>query len=599
MRLQNIIFPSPETCTVEDMYMRRTGGVDFSWAEAVVHMKKNSAIYLDTYFNSFSIGKWKKYTNIDKVHVSLKFVGKMRITLIRKERIGKEVLNHYIKEAIIESEGEEVSLCFDDPYASGIYSVDLFAINNSTFYGGYYWSQVAEEKIHKVKIALDICTFKREHFVKKNMELIQNKVFKQECYARFKDFMEIYIIDNAKTLDLDEIQIGCVHVFQNKNVGGAGGFTRGLIEIKKEATQTGVTHALLMDDDIVVEPESIFRTWNVLSLLKEEYRDAFVGGAMLRLDHQNIQVECGAVWNQGELIGRKCGLNMCAIEPCLYNEVEETIDYSAWWYTALPISVVKDDNLPIPIFIRGDDVEYGMRNARRIITMNGICVWHAPFENKYSSTMFYYILRNRLIDNAIHGSVIEKDKFIDILHHQVLEELYLYRYKNAYLLMEGVMDYLKGIDWFKQQDGEEIHQKVMENSYKMRYMEDIGAIFDYGAYERAFNEPEILSLKHRIIKKLTINGILLKPQRWNVVVPLIGSREINVYRSENVVNYDALTQKGFITRREPEEAKNCLQKLKEVKKLIKDKYDVINTEYQSRGRELMDIVFWKEYLDCK
>ena len=46
MRLQNIIFPSPETCTVEDMYIRRNGRVNFSWAESIVELKKNSSIYL-------------------------------------------------------------------------------------------------------------------------------------------------------------------------------------------------------------------------------------------------------------------------------------------------------------------------------------------------------------------------------------------------------------------------------------------------------------------------------------------------------------------------------------------------------------------------
>lgn len=597
MKLQNIILPSPETCTVEDLYMRRSGRAEFTWADALVHLHVGSSIYFDTYFNSFSIGKWKKYTRIGKVYIALKFSGKLRVTLVRKERVGHEVLNHYIKEEIVESNGEEKSLCFDDPYSAGIYSMDLFAISETTFYGGYYWTDLPEKEADHVKIALDICTFKREHFVRKNLGLIQNRIFESGKYNEFKDALEIFIVDNAKTLEEKDGQMKCVHIFPNRNVGGSGGFTRGLIEIKKASEKLGITHALLMDDDIVIEPESLYRTWTLLSLLKEEYKDAFVGGAMLRLDHQNIQVECGAVWNGGELIGRKCGLDLRGVEPCLYNEVEETVDYSAWWYTALPLTVVQEDNLPVPIFIRGDDVEYGMRNARRIITMNGICVWHEPFENKYSSTMFYYILRNRLIDNALHDQIIDKERFIDILYHQVMEQLYLYRYKNARLLMMGVDDYLKGIEWFKEQDGEALHKKVMENGYKMQYMEDIGATFDYGAYENAFREPEILSFKHRLIKKLTINGILMKPKRWNVVIPLIGSREINVYRAENVVNYDALTQKGFVTKRDPEEAKACLQFFKKIKKEVNEKYEKINEEYKSRGKELMTSQFWKKYLE--
>lgn len=596
VKLQNIIFPSPDTCTIENLYFRRNGQTEYSWASNVILLKKNSALYFDTYFNGLSIGKWQKYTKIDDIYITLKFEGTLRITLLRKERIGNNVLTHYIKEEIVESQGEEITLKFEDAYRNGMYTIDLFSVSKTMFYGGYYWTEVKED-IPRIKLALDICTFKREHFVKSNMRAIQNKIFDSDIYVEFKECLEVYVIDNAQTLRKDDFQYNFVHIYPNKNVGGAGGFTRGLIEIKKASEEKGFTHALLMDDDIVLEPESIFRTWVLLSLLKDEYKDAFVGGAMLRLDHQNIQVESGSVWNQGELISRKCGLNLSDIEPCLYNEVEETVDYSAWWYTVLPLSVVRKDNLPLPIFIRGDDVEYGLRNARRIIFMNGICVWHEPFENKYSSTMYYYILRNRLIDNAIHGMAIPEKKFVRILRQWVMGEIYLYRYKNARLLLKGVSDYLKGIDWIKTQNGEEINREVLNQGYKLQYMEDVGALFDYGAYNASFMVPEKLSLTHRVIKNLTINGILLKPEKFNVVIPLIGAREICVYRAENVVHYDALTQKGFVTKRDQEEAKACVKQYKEVVGLLKQKYDQVNEEYKNRSKELMNLDFWNGYLE--
>ena len=82
-------------------------------------------------------------------------------------------------------------------------------------------------------------------------------------------------------------------------MGGAGGFTRDLIEILEHNDIFQITHILLMDDDIVIEPESLVRTFMLLCLLREEYLDAFIGGAMLRLDRQYIQVEAGAVWDAG------------------------------------------------------------------------------------------------------------------------------------------------------------------------------------------------------------------------------------------------------------------------------------------------------------
>ena len=591
LKLQNILFPSAEICMLDELYFRSESD-SYVWANEELQIKKGREVSFDTYFNSFSIGKWTKYTNIKRVKLTLFFTGRLRITLMRKERIGKLVRDHYIKEKIVETRREEVVLEFEDSYTNGVYTFTLEALEDTDFYGGYYWADLEEDKIQDIRIALNICTYRREEFVRKNMKLFQKRVFSSYEDEEFRKNLGIYIIDNAKTLG-NEFDSDNIHVIPNKNAGGAGGFTRGLIEIKNFGK---FTHALLMGDDIVVDPESVYRTWALLSIVKEEYRNVFIAGAMLRLDQQHLQVESGALWNSGALFSRKCGLNLREIEACLYNEIEETVDYSAWWYTCLPLSVVNDENLPLPIFIRGDDVEYGLRNARKILTMNGICVWHEPFENKYSSSMFYYILRNRLIDNAIHKREIPKKQFHRLLRQQVMGEVYLYRYKNAQLLLSGVRDYLAGIDWLKEQDGECLNRSVMERGYKMQYAEEAGAYFDYGEYERGLQEEHRISFLHKVIKRLTMNGILLTPQREQVILPVIGTRERSLYRVRRVVNYDVLTQKCFITCRDKTEARECRKLLGEVQRLVEERYETVNKEYQSRGRELMNKQFWDQYL---
>ena len=152
----------------------------------------------------------------------------------------------------------------------------------------------------------------------------------------------------------------------------------------------------------MLDTDVLLRTYTLLSLRKPEYADVFVGGAMLRLDRPNIQVENGAAWNQGQLISHKANFDLTKVDLCVANELEERHEYNAWWYCCIPIAVVRPDNLPMPIFIRGDDIEYGLRNCKRLVTLNGICVWHEPFESKYSSSMYYYILRNQCIDNSMH-----------------------------------------------------------------------------------------------------------------------------------------------------------------------------------------------------
>ena len=73
------------------------------------------------------------------------------------------------------------------------------------------------------------------------------------------------------------------------NVGGAGGFTRGMIEALELPKKP--THVLLMDDDVMVMPESLFRTYYLLRLLKDEYKKCFLSGAMFDYDIRQKQYE--------------------------------------------------------------------------------------------------------------------------------------------------------------------------------------------------------------------------------------------------------------------------------------------------------------------
>lgn len=584
------------------MYFRRNDGkVSYTKGEPGILLEEDAAVYLDTYFNGFSIGKWRKYTRIEQVNLTLRFRGKARVTLLWNERSRGQVIKHYLEEKVLESDGGEVSLPFWESGCMGIYSADILALEDTVLYGGYYWTGLGEEQTDSVRLALDICTFRREEFVKRNMALLGKTIFEKEMYRELRGGVRIYVVDNAGTLEKNELTADStlenhICLIKNRNVGGSGGFTRGLLEIRRDMEKYGHTHALLMDDDIVIEPEAVFRTWRLLSLLKEEYKGAFVGGAMLRLDFPYLQTESGAVWNSGELISRKQGVDLRSIEACLFNEIEESVDFAAWWFCAVPLSVVRDDNLPIPVFIRGDDVEYGLRNAKNIIALNGICVWHEPFENKYSSAMYYYILRNRLIDNALHSRELEPHSFIRVMRNWVKSEVYLYRYKNARLLLQGVADYYKGIDWLKEQDGETLHGRVMGGGYRLQPVQELDAVFDFGMLDRARKDSDSYRLSRRVLRRTTLNGTFLKPRRRQGVVPTVDTRYCSVYRTEKILNYDEASRRGFVTVRDKKEARACMRQLRRLIRKTKRVYVDVNREYRERGREMMRRDFWERYL---
>jgi len=131
-----------------------------------------------------------------------------------------------------------------------------------------------------------------------------------------------------------------------------------------------------MDDDVIILPESIKRTYALLRFIKNEYKDYFIAGAMLRMDEMNVQHEDGGFMTKYVNLchSQKPVRNMNLWDNVLKNEQDYTQDnaYAAWWYCCTPIKLIRRDNLSLPLFFRTDDIEFGLRNKAKLITMNGI-----------------------------------------------------------------------------------------------------------------------------------------------------------------------------------------------------------------------------------
>ena len=590
IKLQNIILPDTETCTEESMFFRRRGNVFYSLADDAVCMGNDGIIELDTYFNGLSVNKWMKYTQVQNISVSLKLKGKFRISLLYKERKPGKLLSRIISEEYIDTLDQVKDMTFDynTELCSGMYSVMILSMNEHTeFYGGYYYTNDEIEE-RRTKIAVNICTFKREKFVYKNLNKLNKTIFAEdsECKSNFL----VYVSDNAHTLD-DSYSSKYIKISKNKNVGGAGGFTRGMIEVIND--DKDVTHVLMMDDDVVLQPESLYRTYRILSLLKEQYLEAFIGGAMLRTDDQWFQTEAGGTWNSGRLISHKQGLDLRSVDACLYNEVEEGCEFNAWWYCVVPIKFIRKDNLPLPIFIRGDDVEFGMRNMKYLILMNGICVWHEPFEYKYSSSMYYYILRNRLIDNSVDNRPYSFKEFKKNFKEEFFRELFTLRYKNAQLLIDGVRDYLKGIEFLKESDGEALNKDVMSRGYKLQFVDELPVYFDYPTYENTLRLVE--SKKSQVKRKLMLNGMFRKHDRM-CFVPVIAPHIAYFYKAHTALNYDVASGKGFMTYFDRKEQIRLYKEYRSVMSEFKKNYKKVRKEFWDRKQEITSIDFWNGYL---
>jgi galactofuranosylgalactofuranosylrhamnosyl-N-acetylglucosaminyl-diphospho-decaprenol beta-1,5/1,6-galactofuranosyltransferase len=294
-----------------------------------------------------------------------------------------------------------------------------------------------------VPLAVCYCTFNRESLLLRNVA------------ALLRDRAVSGAITQIIVVDQGERKVRChpdypavsaragdrLRLVEQNNCGGAGGFTRGLLE----AEAGGAGHVLLMDDDAVAEPESVLRAAAFLGLARG---DVAVGGQMLDLRRPCELAEAAGRYRPDHVrveepvrrrVNRPSGV-ASLIRP-------EAGHYNGWWFCAFPLRLLGRVGLPLPLFLRGDDVEYGCRLFRAgvpTVSLPGVAVWHEPFESKGHGWQPFYELRNLLIVGALHfpgrGGALVARRFIS----RLLDELLAYDYYEAWLLCEAVAAYLRG-----------------------------------------------------------------------------------------------------------------------------------------------------------
>lgn len=451
IQLQTILQPDPEICVEEALYFHRKG----------------EEICFDGYFNLFYIEKWKRYTRLEKLQLSIKTAGYQMLRLYHNRECVDEIkMEEAIHAYIVEFPWEK--------YTDGVFWFSLVPDEKCKMQqiSGYYMGVC--EKITHVAIGIDICTYRREEYVLRNLKVLCERVLQNEELQVSKALWG-YIIDNGKTLDAYEPLQQYLKAWQerisvipNKNAGGAGGFTRGMLEVLEDKEERQLTHVVLMDDDAVLEPDLFVRMYGFLCVVKPEWKDIILGGTMLREDKPYLLFASGETWSKGLIKNANKNLDVreyenATRENLITTKLEKTL-YSGWWCCCYSLNVIREDNLPIPLFLHHDDIEFGLRNQENgIVFLNGISVWHRTPDSRVVGSNLYYDIRNDLIEITQQYSQKMAEKCIwRFFWKRLLIRLILNRKKEVSLVVRGAEDFLKGIDWLWKQDPEKLHLKISD-----------------------------------------------------------------------------------------------------------------------------------------
>lgn len=586
-----------------------------------------------TYFNALSVLKLLKYTRATafRLHIDVRSAKPVAVTQTRAERLSMQpqLVESVTASVPGDNKWHEVTLDITVDPTTVIAGFQIATQAKTTIRNGWYEVEFDGDP-RDVELAIATTTFRKEKFIERNIELVKTELLGSD-YDIAKH-LTMHVIDNGSTLDAATLSDAHVTVTPNENVGGAGGFARGMIESLEQSTPA--THVLLMDDDVEVSPESILRTYNLLRIVNDEYAEAFVSGAMLNIeDTQDQKEDTGFISTyDGSCVPAKPPLQVTKFVDVVYNECyDEQLSvpadahrYAAWWYCVIPTAVIERNGLPLPVFVRFDDVEYGIRCNPKFMTMNGICVWHAKFDIRYNAGVErYQTIRNQMIGQMTTGLVPDTKTMLHSLHHMVDLECRKFNYTDAELALQGFEDFLKGPKFIMQPVAQECFMRANREKEQLVSFDELRAQaeqlgiddFDPDMLTRQvidFDEPR--TLKQRAFDFLTHNG-----QRFGAgtlaarkldggdaagdhveytVIPSAGwlYPAGMIHNEHIIIAIDWATRKGVIRVKDVKRYQEVQKRYKRDLAYYKKHADRLSREYLAAAPRMESVEFWKAYL---
>jgi GT2 family glycosyltransferase len=582
--LQRLVLPTPTT-PEPLLYARTSGEVRLVNGGAV--LADGGALSFDTSFGVFAAGRWRRVSQVNNLSVSVRASG---VGIAEVVVVNGKTESVVATAQLPRGEGSPTSVILTVPdlqaSADGTYYVRVTAVGGEVCMTGGEWV-TQDAPRHEVRMSLSITTFNRQEYVRKTVHNVLDLV---RDNAALNGKVRVLVVDNAQNVAFDAAADAPLTVIPNGNLGGAGGFARGLIELRKGGW---ATHVLFMDDDITLEPEAIVRTMSLFAYAKDAR--LCVHGAMLSEERPWLQFEAGSQYSWRSIyplqaLGREDDMRERSV--AVQDAAEVPFDYTAWWYTAFPINITNEN--PLPVFVRGDDVAFGlMHTGKHSITLNGVIVWHADFGLKNNPSSLFYESRNLALVDTL---VFDKHTWWNLAYRFSsfgFRNLFSMRYASTEYMLRGLNAYLAGpAEWMKI-DHAALHDelRVCAEEKPAPLSAELAAITPRQPRHKALRAFGFL------FAVVLVGGYIIpKPLRLKKYgVGPIDARAVGVATLRNRILYrhDRIAD-GYIVERD---AKRFFKLLREVVKsifAIATSYKRLKREYRAAYPTMVSNAAWEE-----
>ncbi|MGH3548137.1 MAG: glycosyltransferase [Pseudonocardiaceae bacterium] len=441
---QRAFFAAPFPEAPDDLYSCSAEGVVERARERVI-IQPHARLTTNTFFGRFPASYWQRWTEATQVEVSGMVEGTGRIAVRASDSVGdvRTVATVMVEGA--QHEQVRLQARIDRFVDGGAMWLEASTCEAVLAIDAVRWSVAKPERVRPTTVV--ICTYNRADDCLQTLNILSL----DDTTLSMVD--AVYVVDQgndtvesrAGFADVQRVFGPKLHYLQQPNLGGAGGFTRGLYEVM-ELDPTNHAHILFMDDDIMLEPDTVVRLSTFANCTTVP---AIVGGQMLYLLHPD-QLHVGAETADLTILRPGVPASDALVQADLTKwrqDIRVDADYNAWWACLIPSEVVAIIGYPLPLFFQWDDIEYGLRaraHGYPTVTLPGAGVWHADFHWKdWDDWPRYFSLRNSLIVKALHGRPNRTDTALFLLK-ELLRYIVSMRYGLAATLIMAVEDFLAG-----------------------------------------------------------------------------------------------------------------------------------------------------------
>ena len=450
--LQRVLLPrSGEPLDVRTLYLEEAltnAKRAHSLSRTSLTIGAESEVSFCTYFNAFPASYWRRYSILKSVVLRVEVSGHCRIDVYRSKADASRI--HVEGREAVDGDAAQEFLIDLGPFEDGGWIwFDITSDSEVVLESAGWYAPI--EAPGEATVAVGIPTFNRPTDAVKALVALGSDPL-------VLDVIEAVIMPDQGTrkakdepgfAEAEAALGGRLAIHDQANLGGSGGYSRIMYEA---LNNTACQHILFMDDDIEIEPDSILRA---LAMSRFAKVPTLVGGQMLNLQARSHLHVMGEVIDRGNFMwtgaqnveyDHDFSEDPLRTSKLLHRRID--VDYNGWWMCMIPRVVAEELGQPLPLFIKWDDAEYGLR-AREAgyptVTLPGAAIWHMAWSDKDDAIDWqaYFHLRNRLVVASLHMPGDGKGLVLDTVK-ATIKHLLCLEYSTVAIQNLAIRDFLAG-----------------------------------------------------------------------------------------------------------------------------------------------------------